>query len=302
HFIGRRVFKNYDLAELAQSIDWAPFFQTWDLAGPFPAILSDDVVGEAARRVHADGQAMLKRLIEGRWLTANGVIGLYPAHSVNDDDIEIYADASCRQVLMTWHGLRMQAQRPVVDGVRRPNRCLADFIAPKGSAYPDYIGLFAITAGLGCEKKEQQFLAQHDDYQAIMFKALADRLAEAFAERLHQRVRTEFWAYAPNETLSPEDLIAEKYRGIRPAPGYPACPDHTVKREVFRVLQADHIGMGLTESLAMTPAASVSGFYMAHPQAAYFNVGKIGEDQVQDWARRSAQDPQAVQRSLAALL
>ena len=301
-FIGRRVFKNYDLAELAPWIDWGPFFQTWDLAGPFPAILSDDVVGEAARRVHADGQTMLKRLIDGRWLIANGVIGLYPAHSVNDDDIEIYADASCRQVLMTWHGLRMQAQRPVIDGLRRPNRCLADFVAPKGGAYPDYIGLFAVTAGLGCEKKEQQFLAQHDDYQAIMFKALADRLAEAFAERLHQRVRTEFWAYAPDENLRSEDLIAEKYQGIRPAPGYPACPDHTVKQEMFRVLQADDIGMGLTESLAMTPAASVSGFYLAHPQAAYFNVGKIGEDQLQDWAHRSAQDPQIVQRSLAALI
>jgi 5-methyltetrahydrofolate--homocysteine methyltransferase len=300
-FIGRRAFKNYDLADLAQLIDWAPFFQTWDLAGGFPSILTDKVVGDAAQRVYADGQAMLKRLIEGRWLTANGVIGLYPAHSVNDD-IEIYADASCSQVLMTWHGLRMQAERPVVDGKRRPNRCLSDFVSPKGSGVPDYIGLFAVTAGIGTEKKEQQFLAQHDDYQAIMFKALADRLAEAFAERLHQRVRTEFWAYAPDEPLSTENLIAEKYRGIRPAPGYPACPDHTVKRDMFRALQAEDIGMALTESLAMTPAASVSGFYLAHPESAYFNVGKIGEDQLRDWARRTGQDLEAARRALAALL
>ncbi len=300
-FIGRRTFKNYDLAELAQSIDWAPFFQTWDLAGAYPAILSDDVVGEAARRVQADAQALLKRVIEGRWLTANGVIGLYPANTLNDDDIEIYADAARSQVLMTWHGLRTQSERPVVDGVRRPNRCLADFIAPKGSGVADYVGLFAVTAGLGSEKKDQQFMAQHDDYQAIMFKALADRLAEAFAERLHQRVRTEFWAYEPGEQLSTEELIAEKYRGIRPAPGYPACPDHTVKTDMFAVLQADDIGMSLTESWAMMPAASVSGFYMAHPQAAYFNVGKIGDDQINDWAQRTGQAPEAVSRALAAL-
>lgn len=300
-FIGRRAFRNYDLAELAQCIDWGPFFQTWDLAGAFPAILQDAVVGEAARRVHADGQAMLKRLIEGRWLSANGVIALYPANSVNDDDIEIYTDATRSEVLMTWHGLRMQSERPVVDGVRRPNRCLADFVAPKGSGVADHVGLFAVTAGIGTEKKEQQFLAQHDDYQAIMLKALADRLAEAFAERLHQRVRTEFWAYAEDEKLTGEELIAEKYLGIRPAPGYPACPDHTVKGEMFRVLQAGEIGMALTESWAMTPAASVSGFYLAHPQSAYFNVGKIGDDQLKDWAARTGQSPDDVARALAAL-
>jgi 5-methyltetrahydrofolate--homocysteine methyltransferase len=207
---------------------------------------------------------------------------------VNDDDIEIYADTSRSQVLMTWRGLRMQTERPVVDGVRRPNRCLADFIAPKASGLTDYIGLFAVTAGLGTEKKEKQFLDDHDDYSAIMLKALADRLAEAFAERLHQRVRTEFWGYAPDESLGITDLVAEKYRGIRPAPGYPACPDHRVKADMFRVLEAADIGMQLTESLAMTPAASVSGFYLAHPEAAYFNVGKIGADQAEDWARRGA--------------
>ncbi|HKW84787.1 MAG TPA: methionine synthase, partial [Burkholderiaceae bacterium] len=301
-FTGRRVFRNQNLAEIAQCIDWAPFFQTWDLAGPYPAILTDDIVGESARRVLSDGQRMLRRLIEGRWLTANGVIGLYPANTVNDDDIEIYADESRERVLMTWRGLRMQTERPVVDGVKRPNRCLADYIAPKGSGVADHIGLFAVTAGLGVDKKEKQFLDDHDDYSAIMLKALADRLAEAFAERLHQRVRTEFWGYAPDEAFSNVELIAEKYRGIRPAPGYPACPDHTVKSQMFEVLNCTDIGMGLTESLAMTPAASVSGFYIAHPDAAYFNVGKVGEDQLQDWAARTQQDAELVRRSLSALL
>jgi len=301
-FTGRRVFKNYDLAEIAQCIDWAPFFQTWDLAGSYPNILTDEIVGESARRVHSDGQSMLHRLIKGRWLTAQGVIGLYPANTVNDDDIEIYTDESRSEVLMTWHGLRMQSVRPVVDGVTRPNRCLADFIAPKSSGVADYIGLFAVTAGIGTEKKEKQFLDDHDDYSAIMLKALADRLAESFAERMHQRVRKEFWGYAADEALKNEELIAEKYRGIRPAPGYPACPDHTVKAEMFRVLQCADIGMGLTESLAMTPAASVSGFYLSHPEAAYFNVGKIGEDQLKDWAQRNRLDAAQAQRSLASLL
>jgi len=301
-FTGRRVFRNQNLAEIAQCIDWGPFFQTWDLAGPYPAILTDDIVGESARRVLSDGQRMLRRLIEGRWLSANGVIGLYPANTVNDDDIEIYADESRKQVLMTWRGLRMQSERPVVDGVKRPNRCLADYIAPKGSGVADHIGLFAVTAGLGVDKKEKQFLDDHDDYSAIMLKALADRLAEAFAERLHQRVRTEFWGYAPDEALSNAELVAEKYRGIRPAPGYPACPDHTVKSQMFEVLNCADIGMGLTESLAMTPAASVSGFYIAHPDAVYFNVGKVGEDQLQDWAERTQQDAGLVRRSLSALL
>jgi len=306
-FTGKRVFKNYDLAEIAQCIDWAPFFQTWDLAGPYPAILTDEIVGESARRVFSDGQSMLTRLIKGRWLTAQGVIGLYPANTVNDDDIEIYTDESRSEVLMTWRGLRMQSVRPVVDGpdgqkMTRPNRCLADFIAPKSSGVADYIGLFAVTAGIGTEKKEKQFLDDHDDYSAIMLKALADRLAESFAERMHQRVRKEFWGYVPDETLGNDELIAEKYRGIRPAPGYPACPDHTVKAEMFRVLQCEDIGMGLTESLAMTPAASVSGFYLSHPEATYFNVGKIGDDQLKDWAERNQLDTHQAQRSLASLL
>jgi 5-methyltetrahydrofolate--homocysteine methyltransferase len=297
-FIGRREFRHYDLGELAKCIDWGPFFQTWDLAGKFPDILRDEVVGSEAQRVFSDGKRLLHRLIEGRWLQANGVLALLPANTVDDDTIEVYSDESRSEVVLRWSPLRLQSERPVIDGVKRPNRCLADFIAPKGIK-PDYIGLFAVTAGLGVEKKEKQFTDDHDDYSAIMLKALADRLAEAFAERLHQRVRSEFWGYAADEQLSHEELIAEKYRGIRPAPGYPACPDHSVKRDMFRVLQAESIGMGLTDSLAMTPAASVSGFYLAHPQATYFNVGRIGDDQAEDWARRQAVDLEAARRHLA---
>ncbi|KAI1692540.1 vitamin b12 dependent methionine synthase, activation domain-containing protein [Ditylenchus destructor] len=300
-FIGKRQFRNYDLAELAQCIDWGPFFQTWDLAGPFPAILKDEVVGTEAQRVFSDGKRMLQRLIEGRWLTASGVMGMFPAAQVNDDDIEIYSDESRSQVLMTWRGLRMQSERPVVDGVRRPNRALADYIAAKGTV-PDYIGLFAVTAGLGVDKKERQFIDDLDDYSAILLKALADRLAEAFAEAMHHRVRTDLWGYAADEALSNEQMIAEQYRGIRPAPGYPACPDHLVKRDLFRVLQAEDIGMQLTEGMAMTPAASVSGFYFSHPESSYFNVGRIGDDQVADWAARMALDETDAKRALAPLL
>jgi 5-methyltetrahydrofolate--homocysteine methyltransferase len=300
-FIGRRVFKNHDLAELAACIDWAPFFQTWDLAGKFPEILKDEVVGAEAVRVFSDGKRLLQRVIEGRWLQANGVVGFWPANTVDDDTIELYTDETRSQVLMHWRPLRLQTERPVVDGVKRANRCLADFIAPKGVA-DDYIGLFAVTAGLGIDKKLAQFEADHDDYSSIMLKALADRLAEAFAERLHQRVRTDLWGYAPDEALSNPELIAEKYRGIRPAPGYPACPDHSVKRAMFEVLQAGDIGMALTESLAMTPAASVSGFYLAHPDATYFNVGRIGEDQLEDWAAREAMDATLARRLLAPVL
>jgi len=301
-FIGRRVLKNQDLAEIAEVIDWGPFFQTWELAGPYPAILTDEIVGESARRLLSDGKRMLRRVIEGRWLRANGVVGLYPAATVGDDDIEIYRDESRSDVLFTWRGLRVQSVRPVVDGVRSPNRCLADFIAPKGSGKDDYIGLFAVTAGLGVDKKEQQFAADLDDYSAIMLKALADRLAEAFAERLHQRVRTDLWGYAADEALDVAGLVAERYRGIRPAPGYPACPDHTVKRDLFRALAADEIGMTLTESLAMLPAASVAGFYLAHPDARYFNVGRIGPDQLKSWAERNASSVDAAERALAPLL
>jgi 5-methyltetrahydrofolate--homocysteine methyltransferase len=317
-FIGRRVFKNFDLAELARFIDWGPFFQTWDLAGPFPAILTDEVVGVEATRVYADAQKMLKRLIDGRWLTASGVVGLYPANSVGED-IEIYTDDTRTEVAMTWHGLRQQTEKTAVDGVMRPSRCLADFVAPKvltpeliaaraGKAgaeghndfkISDYIGVFAVTAGLGAEKKEKQFQDDHDDYSSIMFKALADRLAEAFAEALHQRVRTDLWGYAPAESLETDALIREQYQGIRPAPGYPACPDHSVKKDMFELLQCADIGMALTSSLAMTPAASVSGFYLSHPDSTYFNVGKIGDDQLEDLAKRRGVKPADLQRLLA---
>ncbi|MEX3527149.1 MAG: methionine synthase [Burkholderia sp.] len=301
-FIGRRVFKNYDLTELAQYIDWGPFFQTWDLAGPYPAILNDEIVGESARRVFSDAKSMLSRLIQGRWLSANGVLSLLPANTVGDDDIEIYTDDTRTEVAMRWSNLRQQSERPVVDGVMRPNRSLADFIAPKDSGVADYIGLFAVTAGLGVEAKEKQFEADHDDYSAIMLKALADRFAEAFAEAMHARVRRELWGYAAGETLDNEALIAEKYRGIRPAPGYPACPDHLVKRAMFDVLRAEEIGMSVTESLAMLPAASVSGFYLAHPESTYFSVGKIGDDQVADFAARMSLSDADARRALAPLL
>jgi 5-methyltetrahydrofolate--homocysteine methyltransferase len=302
-FLGRREFRNYDLNELAACIDWGPFFQTWDLAGKFPAILRDEVVGEQAQRVFSDGKRLLQRAIDGRWLQAAGVIALLPANTVDDDTIEVYSDESRAEVVLRWSPLRLQTERPVVDGpdgkkIMRPNRSLADFIAPKG-VKPDYIGLFAVTAGLGVEKKEKQFVDDLDDYSAIMLKSLADRLAEAFAERLHQRVRTEFWGYAADEQLDNDALIAEKYRGIRPAPGYPACPEHSVKRELFRLLQAEDIGMALTDSLAMSPAASVCGFYMAHPDALYFNVGHVGDDQLEDWARRQAIDLATARRRLA---
>ena len=298
-FIGRRVFKNYDLATLAQYIDWGPFFQTWDLAGPFPAILTDEIVGEQASKVYEEGQAMLRKLVESRWLTANGVIALLPANTVNDDDIEIYTDESRNQVAFTYYGLRQQGAKPVIDGVARPNQCLADFIAPKSSGIADYIGMFAVTAGIGIEKHEKRFEDAHDDYSSIMLKSLADRMAEAFAEHLHERVRKDLWGYASEESLSNDELIKEAYRGIRPAPGYPACPEHTVKADMFEYLQCDDVGMRVTESLAMFPGASVSGFYFAHPESKYFVVGKIGEDQLADMVARRHVAKDALERWLA---
>jgi len=280
--IGTRVLKNYDLAEIADHIDWGPFFQAWELSGPFPAILDDTVVGKAARAVYDEGRAMLKRIIAGRWLTASAVFGLFPAASVNAEDIDIYADEKRARTLMTWHNLRQQNVKPT----GRPNLCLADFVAPKGSGVADYVGAFAVTAGIGIEKKLKEFENKHDDYSAIMLKALADRLAEAFTELLHKRVRQEFWGYGRDERLDHAALIAEKYRGIRPAPGYPACPDHTEKGPLFELLKAERIGMRLTESYAMYPAAAVSGFYFSHPESQYFAVGKVGRDQIEDYARR----------------
>ncbi len=293
-FLGRRSFKHYDLAEIARYIDWGPFFQTWDLHGPYPAILQDAVVGEQARRVFEDGQAMLRKIIEGRWLTANGTIAFYPANTVGDDDIELYTDESRSEVLLTWRNLRQQGVKR--DGV--DNKCLADFIAPRDSGVKDYIGMFAVTGGLGMEKREAQFLAGHDDYSLIMYKALADRFAEAFAECLHARVRRDLWGYAADETLDNDAMIREEYRGIRPAPGYPACPEHTVKREMFRVLDCHDIGMTLTESYAMLPASSVSGFYFSHPESQYFSVGIIGQDQLEDYIARSGLPALDVKRAL----
>jgi 5-methyltetrahydrofolate--homocysteine methyltransferase len=298
-FIGRREFRNVDLATIARYIDWGPLFQTWDLAGPYPAILQDPVVGEAASKVFEEAQALLKQVIDGRWLSANGAIALLPANSVNEDDIEIYTDESRSEVAFTWYGLRQQGVKPVVDGVQRPNQCLSDFIAPKSSGVADYIGMFAVTAGLGIEKHEERFEKANDDYSSIMLKALADRLAEAFAEYLHERVRTDLWGYAHGEQLSNQQLIGEQYLGIRPAPGYPACPEHTVKAELFRTLQAEEIGMKLTESFAMYPGAAVSGFYFSHPQSKYFVVGKIGEDQFEDMARRRGVEKAELERYLA---
>ncbi|ARP92020.1 methionine synthase [Bordetella genomosp. 9] len=297
-YIGRRTFKHYDLAEIAAYIDWTPFFQTWSLFGQFPAILDDKVVGEQARKVYADAQAMLKRIVEGRWLTANGVVAFYPANRVNDEDIEIYADETRSRVLFTWRNLRQQ-------GVKREgvsNKCLADYIAPRDSGLVDYIGLFAVTAGLGIDKKEAEFAAANDDYSGIMLKALADRLAEAYAECLHARVRKDLWGYAADEALDNDALIAERYRGIRPAPGYPACPEHVVKRDMFETLDAAEVGIELTESYAMFPASSVCGFYMSHPDAQYFNVGTIGEDQLKDYIARSGRAEDDVRRTLAPVL
>ncbi|HEV2042180.1 MAG TPA: methionine synthase [Casimicrobiaceae bacterium] len=295
--LGRREVRNADLAELARYIDWGPFFQTWELSGPYPAILEDAVVGEAARSVYAEGKQMLERVVDGRWLTANAVIALMPAASVGDD-IELYGDAARTVVALTWRNLRQQNLRPS----GKPNYCLSDFVAPADSGVGDYIGAFAVTAGLGIEKKLAEFESKKDDYSAIMLKAIADRLAEAFAEWLHQKVRREYWGYASDETLDSAAMIREEYRGVRPAPGYPACPDHEVKGQLFTLLQAPKIGMTVTESYAMLPAASVSGFYLAHPEATYFAVGKIGEDQLDDFSRRTTISVDDARRRLAANL
>jgi 5-methyltetrahydrofolate--homocysteine methyltransferase len=281
-FLGARSFTSYDLAELARYIDWTPFFQAWELKGAFPRILQDDKYGEAARNLFDDAQAMLRQLIAEKWLKANAVVGFWPANSVGDD-VELYTDESRSKVLATLHTLRQQMAR---DG-DKANLALADFIAPKDSGVADYIGGFAVTAGIGEEDVARRFERANDDYSKIMVKALADRLAEAFAEALHQKVRRELWGYAPDETLTNEQLIAEDYAGIRPAPGYPAQPDHTEKRTLFKLLDAESAtGLKLTESCAMWPAAAVSGLYFAHPESRYFGIGKIGRDQVQDYAAR----------------
>ena len=297
-FIGRRLFKNFALSDIAKFIDWTPFFQTWDLAGKFPAILDDEVVGVEARKVFEDAQALLDKLIKGQWLQADAVVAFYPANTVGDDII-LYSDEAREHPLFVWHNLRQQAERPIVDGIRRPNRCLADYVAPKDSGVADYLGCFAVTTGHGVEKKVAEFHAKHDDYSAIMLQSLADRLAEAFAELMHHRVRTDLWAYATDEILTNDQMINEEYRGIRPAPGYPACPAHEVKKDLLRVIGSEDIGMTLTESMAMNPASSVSGFYLAHPDAQYFNVGKVSADQIEDLAKRRDESVEDVRRQLA---
>ncbi len=291
---GITVFDDYPLAELVAYIDWTPFFSTWELAGKYPAILDDAVVGRQATELFRDAQAMLKRIVDERWLTAKGVFALWPANSLGDD---VVVDLDGRRE--TLHFLRQQVDKPA----DRPDFCLADFIAPKDSGKQDWIGGFAVTAGLGIEPHVARFEADHDDYNAILLKALADRLAEAFAERLHQRVRTEFWGYAGDETLDNDALIDETYRGIRPAPGYPACPEHSEKATLFRLLDATaHAGMTLTESFAMLPAAAVSGYYFSHPQSQYFVVGRVSKEQVEDYARRKGVSMAQAERWLASNL
>ncbi|MFQ5937211.1 MAG: methionine synthase, partial [Acidiferrobacterales bacterium] len=297
--LGLKLFDDYDLAELSCYIDWTPFFKSWDLRGVYPTILADEVVGEAARGLFKDAQQMLATIIHEKWLRARAVIGFWPANSVGDDDIEVYADPQQTTVLTTFHTLRQQ----MVRDRGRKNMALADFVAPAQSGVADYIGAFAVSAGFGLDQVVARFERAHDDYSAIIAKALADRLAEAFAERMHQRVREEFWGYAPGEALDNEALIREEYRGIRPAPGYPACPDHTEKRLLFDLLRAeDNAEIRLTESFAMLPAASVSGLYFAHPDSRYFGVSKIGRDQAADYARRKGMTLEEVERWLAPVL
>jgi 5-methyltetrahydrofolate--homocysteine methyltransferase len=291
---GLTALDDYPLQELVDCIDWTPFFSAWELAGRYPAILNDGVVGKQARDLYADARAMLKRIVDEKWLTARGVFALWPANSVGDD-VVIDVDGRAE----TLHFLRQQVDKPA----DRPDFCLADFIAPKDSGRQDWIGAFAVTAGIGIEPHVARFEADHDDYNAIMLKALADRLAEAFAERLHQRVRKEFWGYAADETLDNDALIDEKYHGVRPAPGYPACPEHSEKATLFRLLDAgNNAGMTLTESFAMLPTAAVSGYYFSHPQSQYFVVGRVSKEQAEDYARRKGVSLAQAERWLASNL
>jgi 5-methyltetrahydrofolate--homocysteine methyltransferase len=298
-FLGVRAFDKIDLRAVSKYIDWTPFFRTWELVGTYPMIFEDDKVGASAKALYADAQKMLKRMVEGQWLTARAAVGFWPANAVASDDIEVYADAERTQVLGTFHTLRQQMRRD--DG--RPNLALADFIAPKESGVADFMGGFAVTSGHGEVERSRVFKASNDDYDGILFKALADRLAEALAEYTHERVRRELWGYARDEKFSNEELIGEKYRGIRPAPGYPAQPDHTEKAELFRLLDAGaNAGMELTESFAMTPGSSVSGMYFSHPDSVYFGVGRIERDQVEDYAKRKGMSLTDMERWLAPIL
>ena len=292
-FTGVKVFEEYSLEELTHYIDWTQFFRTWQLAGKFPEILEDEVVGQEATKLYKDATALLQKIVDEKWLEARAVIGIFPANACSDDDIEVYANDDRTEVKAVLKNLRQQRQK----APGQPNLCLTDFIAPVSllqegrkrgeSVYGDYIGAFAVTAGIGIEKHLARFAETHDDYNSIMLKALADRLAEAFAERMHERVRKEFWAYAENENFDNEALIAEKYKGIRPAPGYPACPEHREKETLFDLLKVtENTGIELTDSMAMYPAAAVSGWYYAHQKAKYFGLGAIEKDQVVDYAER----------------
>jgi 5-methyltetrahydrofolate--homocysteine methyltransferase len=296
-FTGLRIVGNQALDELVPYIDWSPFFHTWELRGRFPAILNHPETGEQARQLFEDAQKLLQDIVHGRLLVAKGVYGLWPANSVGDD-IEVFSDQSRSGVLAVFHMLRQQMEKPA----NQSNLSLADYIAPRDSGRTDYLGAFAVTAGHGADELARQFQSEHDDYNSIMVKALADRLAEAFAEYLHERVRQE-WGYGREEHLTKEDLIREAYRGIRPAAGYPACPDHTEKRTLFDLLSAEkNTGIELTESLAMWPGASVSGLYFAHPEAKYFGVGKIDRDQVLDYHQRKGLSLEEVERWLGPYL
>jgi 5-methyltetrahydrofolate--homocysteine methyltransferase len=298
-FVGVRTFDDYPLDELVPYIDWMPFFNAWEFAGKFPDILCDSVIGEAATNLYADATRMLQQLVAERWLTARAVVGFFPANSSADDDITVFTDESREAIKLRLHHLRQQKSKPQ----NQPQSCLADFVAPMTSGCADYVGAFAVTAGIGIDAHVARFEAAHDDYSAIMLKALADRLAEALAERMHERVRREFWGYAPEERLDGDALIREDYRGIRPAPGYPACPEHSEKAALWRLLDAEqNAGIRLTESFAMFPTAAVSGFYFSHRQAHYFGVGQIGRDQVQSYAQRKGWTLAQAERWLAPIL
>jgi 5-methyltetrahydrofolate--homocysteine methyltransferase len=298
-FLGTKAFDDYPLEELVPYIDWMPFFNAWEFAGKFPDILTDEIIGEAASNLYADARRMLDKLVAEKWLKARAVVGFFPANSVGDDDINVYSDESRHGVQLRLHNLRQQKSKPQ----DQAQLCLSDFVAPAHSGRADYVGAFAVTAGIGIDEHVARFEAQHDDYSSIMLKALADRLAEALAERLHERVRREFWAYAPGEQLDNSGLIREEYRGIRPAPGYPACPDHTEKALLWRLLDAErNASLHLTESFAMLPTAAVSGFYFSHPKAHYFGVGKIDRDQVASYAQRKGFTMNQAERWLAPIL
>jgi 5-methyltetrahydrofolate--homocysteine methyltransferase len=291
------MLNDYSVKELIDYIDWTPFFSTWELSGKFPAILDDAKFGQAARPLYEDARAMLDKIVDEHWFRANAVLGFWPANA-KGDDILVYGDEVRDEPIAVLHSLRQQLSKR--EG--RANGALSDFVAPRESGLADYIGGFTVTAGIGEDEVAERFKRANDDYSAIMVKALADRLAEAFAERLHQRVRKEFWGYATDEALTSEQLIAEKYRGIRPAPGYPAQPDHTEKGTLFKLLKSERIGVKLTESFAMWPGAAVCGLYFSHPQSAYFGVGKVERDQVEDYARRKGWTVAECERWLAPIL